>query len=356
MTSFLHSKDKNFELDYIKKIYRISPFYFFIFSIFALYNNAYYSFLINLLLGCMFIFTYIFVKLRLFNTCMSLIFISLLVYSGSSVYFFGFGLGFEYFILPIIAYCYLLDFEKQFFTIAIGCVGLLYFYLLIYLFFINDYSLHIPLSVFSFDMSLSLKVFQIVFIGCIFITSSYTIRRIRKEEIKTKQYLHTELDKSVNLDYLTSLKNRWYFIDAVEEMKSKSNVNLAIIDIDYFKTINDIYGHNLGDEVLKNCSKLLIKYFSPYTDLICRWGGEEFLVFVSDLKQIDFLKVCENFRREYEKSVYSNPKIQSTVSIGALYIENNFASNILDEYIKQADICLYSAKNNGRNKIVKNSI
>ncbi|GAA61120.1 response regulator/GGDEF domain protein [Pseudoalteromonas sp. BSi20652] len=156
-----------------------------------------------------------------------------------------------------------------------------------------------------------------------------------------------------NTDYLTNLPNRRYFFQEAEKsLKQIKHVKvdgaLAMLDIDHFKSINDTYGHDVGDEVLKRLSICFSKYFTKH--LVARLGGEEFAVYFLDIDKQEALKRLEGFRYfvETNSQEFSASKIKFTISIG-------FASGPvyhIDELLKQADLKLYDAKESGRNKVV----
>ena len=118
------------------------------------------------------------------------------------------------------------------------------------------------------------------------------------------------------------------------------------IDIDYFKMVNDTYGHDVGDKVLKQFVNVIQKS-SRKDDLLIRWGGEEFLL-LTKVKSIDNAKkVLENIRNAISQASFEGIK-HMTCSIGATNYKEN--ENI-EESFKRADDALYEAKNNGRNQV-----
>ncbi len=154
-------------------------------------------------------------------------------------------------------------------------------------------------------------------------------------------------------DPLTKLYNRRYFFEnAVSFIKRTTQKGklycVAMLDIDFFKKVNDTYGHDGGDIVLKNVSTLLAEHFA--TDaIVSRFGGEEFCVLTAHDPDDDVIKHFDDFRQAIEaSSVESDGKIiQVTVSIGVCY-----ESYDLDAMLKLADNRLYTAKETGRNKVV----
>lgn len=159
--------------------------------------------------------------------------------------------------------------------------------------------------------------------------------------------------RQANTDYLTNLPNRRYFFEVAEKSlkqikHTKGDGALAMLDIDHFKSINDTYGHDVGDEVLKGLSICFSKYFKKH--LVARLGGEEFAVYFIDVDKQEALKRLEGFRYfiEMNSQEFSKAKIKFTISIGFA----NGPVYQIDELLKQADLKLYDAKESGRNKVV----
>lgn len=155
------------------------------------------------------------------------------------------------------------------------------------------------------------------------------------------------------LDYLTKLYNRRYFFDAGRSMlaavkRRNGNAALAMLDIDHFKKINDTFGHDVGDEVIKELARLLKSRFRE-SDLITRFGGEEFCILLQDLTPDEAGKVFEQLRGAIENTPVKSPygEVRYTASIGV--VGNCCVS--LEEMISSADKLLYKAKNKGRNRV-----
>lgn len=169
-----------------------------------------------------------------------------------------------------------------------------------------------------------------------------TIRVITQRELERLRETYRELS---NHDHLTHMLNR----AGLEELRSNADVKadqtVFIIDIDYFKKVNDTYGHEAGDLVLKKVSEEIGK--TTGTE-VCRWGGEEFVVWFPDSRQM-----CdpEDIRRNVEQLQIRLPKenntIKVTVSIGVAAGMRDF-----DALVQSADKALYCAKVSGRNRVV----
>ena len=159
-------------------------------------------------------------------------------------------------------------------------------------------------------------------------------------------------------DFLTSLYNRRYFFKSGQDIFDKAKraneeVAVAILDIDKFKNINDTYGHDTGDLALIRSAEIL-KETMRKSDLIARFGGEEFCILLENISYEDSEKLFEKLRDAFEKSCikYEDIEIRFTISIGACYSK---AIN-LDEMIKYADNSLFESKNDGRNRITLKKI
>ncbi len=158
-----------------------------------------------------------------------------------------------------------------------------------------------------------------------------------------------------NRDFLTGLYNRRYFFENmheyIENNENDEKFAVAMIDIDFFKKVNDTYGHDTGDEVIVQLSEIL-RTNTNHRDLVSRFGGEEFCIVLKDIDQANALAILERLRAEIETTTIITHKketINFTVSIGAtIYNEEDG----LDEAINQADMMLYKAKQNGRNQVI----
>ena len=161
-----------------------------------------------------------------------------------------------------------------------------------------------------------------------------------------------ELEKLALLDNLTQLANRNYIEREIRsrfEEKKRFNVPFGIlfIDIDHFKKFNDIYGHDVGDNVLKFVANTFIANSRPF-DRYGRWGGEEFIGIMPNVN-VDDLKLLGNRLRSLTENSYiihENKKLHITISIGATLVNEN---DSIDSIIKRADSLLYKSKSAGRN-------
>ena len=156
------------------------------------------------------------------------------------------------------------------------------------------------------------------------------------------------------MDQLTELPNRRY-IDSFLSSKYKEYKDLGInfgvlfMDIDKFKVVNDIYGHYAGDEILKMISKTFMAS-TRSTDLIGRFGGEEFIAILSGVNTVSLMKKAETLRMLIENASihYRGEDVKVTISIGATMINDD---DSIDEILKRSDELLYKSKENGRNLV-----
>ena len=167
-------------------------------------------------------------------------------------------------------------------------------------------------------------------------------------------YSHTRRLSLV--DPLTGLYNRRHLDGNLERefMRAKrydSDLSLAVIDIDFFKKINDTYGHICGDHVLKEAAYLILESFRK-TDIVFRYGGEEFVVLLTETPLESAQIALERLRKSIENYPFKfrNENLKITVSIGAAGVSEDINSG--SELLDLADKSLYTAKESGRNRLV----
>ncbi|WP_415396950.1 diguanylate cyclase [Sulfurimonas sp. CS5] len=153
-------------------------------------------------------------------------------------------------------------------------------------------------------------------------------------------------------DTLTQIYNRTYFDKlmtsiALYQRKADTNFVILIADIDHFKVINDTYGHQVGDEALKEVAKTL-KDTLRDDDIVARWGGEEFVVMLKDIDLKEAQSIAEKLRAKIEKTKVQNT-INITTSIG---LTKYYVGEDTKLTFKRADNALYEAKKTGRNRVV----
>lgn len=163
-------------------------------------------------------------------------------------------------------------------------------------------------------------------------------------------YYHRQLKDAAYIDSLTEIGNRRYLIDRTKMFFIEKQTGVTfLLDIDNFKNVNDQYGHDIGDEVLKKFSSEIEK-FVRQGDIFARFGGEEFVVLLPGCKLDVALVKADKIRQTIESMQIDSPlgTFNVTVSIGVY--ENNEGDS-LKTVLKRADLAVYQSKNNGRNRV-----
>jgi sigma-B regulation protein RsbQ len=179
--------------------------------------------------------------------------------------------------------------------------------------------------------------------------------KLFQELIQAKELLELqseELLEMATVDSLTGLLNRRELDSRASKAlsqarRSKLSVAVIVIDIDFFKKINDTYGHSFGDETLKSLGKILLSR-QRENDVVARFGGEEFVLILMDIDKKNAFKFAESLRITIEETKING--INITVSIGISL--NNEHSNQFEVLFKEADTALFNAKDSGRNKTI----
>lgn len=162
----------------------------------------------------------------------------------------------------------------------------------------------------------------------------------------------TRLNELATQDVLTQVANRFQFDKVLEHSITVSQrygraLSMMLIDIDHFKEVNDTYGHLMGDEVLKKLAHILTKGIRK-SDVVARWGGEEFVVLLPDSELLSAVKLAETLRVKIAESDFK-PIMQVTCSVGVVQWNEGESS---DHFLKRVDEKLYLAKESGRNCVV----
>ena len=166
-----------------------------------------------------------------------------------------------------------------------------------------------------------------------------------------------KLEYMASTDKLTGVANRQVFEEylaqqLIQSTNTEMPISVVLLDIDFFKRVNDSYGHGIGDLVLKNVAKLIGSSLSE-SDVICRWGGEEFVVLIPNKELVECAQIAETIRSliaERELRV-NGQHIAVTISCGVAQYQTGESN---DDFLRRADIALYQAKELGRNRVVLN--
>ena len=173
-----------------------------------------------------------------------------------------------------------------------------------------------------------------------------------KELAKELELKNISLSERVSIDNLTGIKNRYYFDERIKEevdlaKRQKASFSLLLFDLDHFKLVNDNFGHDVGDKVLKRVTDAVSKIIRSY-DIFARWGGEEFVVLMPNTTEAEAVPAAEKIRKTVED--ISHPDIEKiTISIGIAIWE---LDDDVDQIFVKADKALYTAKNQGRNRVI----
>lgn len=175
-----------------------------------------------------------------------------------------------------------------------------------------------------------------------------------REELEAN---NKQLQEMAYRDPLTGCLNRRAFFQQAEDLyldalQGNRELYCIMADIDFFKSFNDIYGHYVGDQVIQIVAKIFQTCLRP-NDLICRYGGEEFCLLLTDLTYEEVSEVCERIRSTIEET--ANKSIRTakikpvTISFGVASI--NSGANSIENLIDYADSALYISKESGRNQV-----
>lgn len=182
---------------------------------------------------------------------------------------------------------------------------------------------------------------------------SKRMESIKKNLTTVKKQL-MEANQTMRRDHLTGAHNRRSYDEQVRRYLQlheidKDPMTLILLDIDFFKKINDAYGHDIGDFVLQECVRLLQESFSREEDFIARLGGEEFAVILPGCNVEAAIKMAEEAMQRIRKEVFVHEKfeIRFTISMGIAEISPNEGA---ESWYKRADEALYESKQTGRNK------
>ena len=175
----------------------------------------------------------------------------------------------------------------------------------------------------------------------------------QKELLQDKQGLlqdNNELTRLALTDSLTGLSNRTHMNQILHKEYSRferhnQRFGIIMLDIDHFKRVNDNYGHDTGDLVLKQLASIFENAIRT-SDFIARWGGEEFLICCTTIDEEDLLPIAETIRQLVANTSFEH-NVQITASLGCAAIVKG---ETIGDLIKRADVALYEAKNNGRNQ------
>lgn len=181
-----------------------------------------------------------------------------------------------------------------------------------------------------------------------------TLQRLRKN----LEEQNAELARLANTDYLTKLYNRRRFFHAAEEefaeaITSGKPISITLIDLDYFKRVNDVHGHLVGDRVLIHIAQL-IRSYCRVSDVAARYGGEEFVILHPSITRQNAYLVAERIRKKVEETPFLRESDEISITLSAGVVDTIACKNCqrIDDVLAKADLALYRAKDAGRNQVV----
>ncbi|NJN79014.1 MAG: GGDEF domain-containing protein [Anaerolineales bacterium] len=174
-------------------------------------------------------------------------------------------------------------------------------------------------------------------------------------KIEEVESLRAQLHEQAIRDPLTGLFNRRFFSETLEKetaqtLREKSSLSFIILDVDFFKKVNDTHGHKCGDFVLKIFAEFLLENVRG-GDVLCRFGGEEFVILMPNASTESAYERAEYLRKRFEEMniEFENQKIKCTFSAGVATFPNHSASS--EAVLNLADQALYQSKADGRNRV-----
>lgn len=260
----------------------------------------------------------------------------------------GWDYGAQHLLIPMLTFCFFNIYEPPAVKLAT------FFGVLAYRTVLFAYAQHIPTGyVMSPSMTVAYQTLNTLAVfntlGICYVTFSSSIQESERQLLLNNQELH----KEAGTDALTQLPNRRALLEVVSRFRTEQPTeafSIAIADIDFFKRINDTYGHNCGDYTLQTLAALF-RDFSQGRYTVCRWGGEEFCFFMPGMNIDEAGAVMQDLNFAVKKMPLHYGDIDFSIRITIGVEENDFRSS-MEELFDQADRKLYMGKANGRDQVV----
>lgn len=193
---------------------------------------------------------------------------------------------------------------------------------------------------------------------CIYFAGLLSVTRHPYREYMSSLINYLKLEEISNTDALTGLKNRRYFDTKLDEelrraSRNHSPLNLLLIDVDHFKTVNDKFGHPVGDKCLTHLAEQLKACVHRVSDTIARIGGEEFALILPNMSAQECAQLAEKMRQQIASSPLKSGQgdIKLTISVGAYCISAVTEAISTESILTKSDAALYYAKRNGRDQV-----
>lgn len=271
----------------------------------------------------------------------SLIWIEVLVHAGLGSLVIGWSSGFYYYLLMFIPALYAGNRSFRTATFAVLCLWLFYIGLNIATHLIEPLqpiSDHALLGVYLFNLSVVFSMFAYL--------SMYYMLTVKRA--------YRSLRKMATTDSLTQLYNRRHMVELVNRDipgNGTDNATLAflLMDVDHFKQINDLHGHDCGDQVLSEISQLL-KATLRDQDYVGRWGGEEFLAVLPNADSRQALQIAERVRQAVAEHDWNRQGLDTPVTL-SIGVSQHQPGEMLGDCVARADAALYASKHGGRNRV-----
>lgn len=319
----------------------------FVFCILISYTGHIASLVLSLL--TLVLFLTIFVLSYQYSTFTSycILNVCILFFTVLSVYYLGWQPGVQHFLAVLLVFVFFSKYKHE--TVKLIYALFLYVMRLI-LYFYCQYNA--PVLTLSNELSGAMQIANSLFIFLSFGIIAYLFSTTTQEmEGKLIEY-NRKLMKQANTDTLTGLYNRRRTMEYLEKLLNTpdTQISICLCDIDFFKRVNDTYGHDIGDVVLKKISETFQKRLPPDT-FISRWGGEEFLLIFPRLNGDETIIALETLRQKIKELVFEGGTETFSVTLTYGLVEYDYRSDIT-ALLKEADEKLYLGKESGRDRIV----
>lgn len=275
--------------------------------------------------------------------------IVMIIWICAIVHMFGWNIGVQHFLMVLLSLYFFSSYRqyagKIIYAVFLCCLRILLFYI---------YRYKEPIWQLSAGDETILQIINTITIfGCISILAFIFSNDTQELESKLVDY-NIMLEKQANTDALTGLYNRRKAMEYMENLIGNQvgyvGFSLCICDIDFFKKVNDNYGHDFGDEVLKGISNIFMEEMKK-DGLVSRWGGEEFLLIFSECNGDEACIKVENIRKKIKAMRIKKDNLEVGITMTFGLAEYDYI-NGLTATLKEADEKLYMGKEKGRDRIV----